>query len=466
MNSGSAGVCRRLFASLIPVVLIASALSAIFLPASASAKTSSDPIVGQWDVTYGAPATVRMTLSGGVYTEIAESPVEVTGSSCYLPPGTVVATFTKTGPGLYAGQHGLWYVNNCSFASWTGMTLTLGADGNTLSASLADGESAFFTKVSGDLTVDAGRGQTVYGTHSISLDGSVSDPDATTSWSQVSGPGTATFASGSPQSKVKVTAPGSYVFELTATDNGEYVSDDVTIEVVDRFRFETQAWIPQSSVVDPVHPDPANLRVNTPDSYSACGIITGPLVQSSTFTGDGHVGYAGGFRAQEWVEFDWDGTSISHLIESSPDDVGTTHRPFVITTTANGRTRTCTTWGRASSSGKVTQTDSQQVVLTIRSSNPLVFLAPPIQSQLTVTMTPQSDVAQISHQTTYFPSHGFQVTFNGQVVNTTVDNNASCDTVLGDAGWVDIGLGLTDYGNYYQTSVDPNSGQSSVILPC
>lgn len=107
-----------------------------------------DPIVGAWNVTYGAPATVAMTLADGVYTETAETPVQVTGSSCDLPPGTVISTFSQTGPGTYAGQHGLWFTNNCSFDTRVGMTVGLSSDGNTLTADLDQGYgTVVFTKV-------------------------------------------------------------------------------------------------------------------------------------------------------------------------------------------------------------------------------------------------------------------------------------------------------------------------------
>lgn len=151
MNLGSGGACRHLLGRVIPLVLIAAALSAVLLAGSADASPppTPDPIVGNWNVKYGAPATVTMTLAGGVYTETAKTPVQVTGSSCDLPAGTVIATFTQTGPGTYAGQHGMWWTNNCSFDHWADMTLSLNSDGNTLTANLAHGsEIATFTKVS------------------------------------------------------------------------------------------------------------------------------------------------------------------------------------------------------------------------------------------------------------------------------------------------------------------------------
>ncbi len=137
----ASGACRHLLGRVTPLVLIA---GAVLLPGRADA--APDPIIGDWNVVYGAPATVTMTLADGVYTETANTPVRVVGSSCDLPPGTVIATFTQTGPGTYAGQHGLWYRINCAFHHWAGMALSLDSDGNTLTAKLDDGESATFTR--------------------------------------------------------------------------------------------------------------------------------------------------------------------------------------------------------------------------------------------------------------------------------------------------------------------------------
>ena len=111
------------------------------------AASTSDPIVGDWNVTYGAPAVVTISLSGGVYTETAKTPVRVTGSSCDLPSGTIIATFSLVGGNAYSGQHGLWYQSSCAFAYSTSLSLTLSSDGHTLTGSLGIGGGLVFSKI-------------------------------------------------------------------------------------------------------------------------------------------------------------------------------------------------------------------------------------------------------------------------------------------------------------------------------
>jgi uncharacterized protein (DUF2147 family) len=149
MNIFPGGVGRRVRAQVISLMLMAAALSVVSLPGRADAAAAApNPIVGIWNVTYGAPATVAMTLSRGVYTVKAETPTEVVGSSCFLPAGTVIATFSRKGRHSYAGKHGLWFTNNCSFDFRTRMTLRLSGNGKTLTGHLAKGadRTVVFTK--------------------------------------------------------------------------------------------------------------------------------------------------------------------------------------------------------------------------------------------------------------------------------------------------------------------------------
>jgi hypothetical protein len=128
-------------------------------PSSVSAHLSSPlaaggSITGDWNVTYGTPATVTITLAGGTYTESAKTRVLIIpGVSCYLQPGTAISTFTRTGPGTYAGHANVWSENTCTINGTTSMTLALSGDGNTLIASQAHGvgilPTVIFTRIQG-----------------------------------------------------------------------------------------------------------------------------------------------------------------------------------------------------------------------------------------------------------------------------------------------------------------------------
>jgi K319L-like, PKD domain/Calcineurin-like phosphoesterase len=86
-------------------------------------------------------------------------------------------------------------------------------------------------------TANAGPDQTVTIPGQATMQASVADdglpnpPGAlTVGWSQVSGPGTATFTDpASPTTTVSFTDPGSYVLRLTANDSTLQASDDVTV---------------------------------------------------------------------------------------------------------------------------------------------------------------------------------------------------------------------------------------------
>lgn len=88
-------------------------------------------------------------------------------------------------------------------------------------------------------TVNAGADQVVAPSEAASLSGDVADdgePNGTLSalWSQVSGPGTVTFAnSRSAQTTASFSAMGDYVLRLTASDGVLASSDDVAVTVQD-----------------------------------------------------------------------------------------------------------------------------------------------------------------------------------------------------------------------------------------
>jgi hypothetical protein len=132
--------------SVVTVAVLAGSITLATPGVLSASAAASDPIVGDWNVTYGAPAVVTMSLSGGVYTETAKTPVRVTVGSCVLPAGTSIATFSSTGPNTYSGQHGLWDVSTCAFAFSTSLSLTLSSDGRTLTGPLGSGGDVTFTR--------------------------------------------------------------------------------------------------------------------------------------------------------------------------------------------------------------------------------------------------------------------------------------------------------------------------------
>ena len=109
------------------------------IPTSAPTGSDFDGLVGDWSVTYGSPSVVTVSFADGTYSVTAKSPVQVTGSTCFLPAGTLLATFSGSG-GRYTGQHGLWVTANCRFGRWTPVTVTL--DGTSQLTFVFPGSSA------------------------------------------------------------------------------------------------------------------------------------------------------------------------------------------------------------------------------------------------------------------------------------------------------------------------------------
>src|SRR4051794_29100311 len=98
---------RRAVITLV-VVVVAALLLLSRCSRSVAGRGSLATIVGDWWVTYGAPAVVTITRSDGGYLMTAKTPVRVATKTCDLPSGTEIATFKARTDGSFAGQHGLW----------------------------------------------------------------------------------------------------------------------------------------------------------------------------------------------------------------------------------------------------------------------------------------------------------------------------------------------------------------------
>ena len=101
-----------------------------------------------------------------------------------------------------------------------------------------------------------------------SLAGSVSDDGlpqgnpVTSQWTQVSGPGTASFTNAAnPATTVGFSAAGTYVLRLTASDGDLTASDEATINVTDPVNTTPVAAAgPDGSVVRPAFLRPSPVR--------------------------------------------------------------------------------------------------------------------------------------------------------------------------------------------------------------
>ncbi|GAA0730584.1 hypothetical protein Drose_27140 [Dactylosporangium roseum] len=324
--------------------------------------------------------------------------------------------------------------------------------------------------------VYAGADQTVTGTSTVNLAGTVTDdgrpapPRLTRRWSLVSGPAPVTFADATAAAtRAVMPVAGTYTLRLTASDGQLTASDTVVIRVRERYRIELRAWIPQEAVVDPIHPVPLPLQANSLDSRSACGYVGGPLVQSSTFSGDDHVGYDGStagtvkpFRGQISTEFIWDGTSISGFTAGT-GEYGTSHRVFRLT--KDGDTSTCEAVQTADRAASTRQLNPATVRLTLSTAMPMIALSPTIDSDLLVGFSNARKLTVYAH-TDMFPSHGFRIYKNDAIIYTRVTRNVSCVPVLGWPGFWSLVSGLNWMGNNVTVTIDTAAPPATIMPAC
>jgi hypothetical protein len=156
------------------------------------------------------------------------------------PPAAVTTTWTKvSGPGTVSFGSPNALETTATFSVPGSYVLRLTANDSALSASddvaltVSDGSANQAPSVS------AGADQAITLPATASLHGTLTDdglpnpPGAvTTSWSQLSGPGTVSFGNASAvDTTATFSAPGSYVLRLTANDGGLSANDDVTVQV-------------------------------------------------------------------------------------------------------------------------------------------------------------------------------------------------------------------------------------------
>ncbi len=183
--------------------------------------TTTPPVVDA-----GADATVTLPGSAALDASVSRdaTPVDATTTwSQVSGPGTATfedaAALSTTATFSEAGQYTL--------------RLTATVDGQDYTDDLVVTVEA---AAASDPVVDAGADATVTLPGSAALDASVSRDatpvDATTTWSQVSGPGTATFEDAAALSTTATfSEAGQYTLRLTATVDGQDYTDDLVVTV-------------------------------------------------------------------------------------------------------------------------------------------------------------------------------------------------------------------------------------------
>lgn len=181
---------------------------------------------------------------------------------------------------------------------------------------------------------------------------------------------------------------------------------------VDHYQVQLATWIPQASVTGP-QPD------------SKCFGYIGTL---ATYNGNNHVGFDGGYKVTVTYDFTYDGSQWADVAVNA--QYGPTYADDGI----------CKYHGQATAAAGVSPTTGG-VKMWVRSKNPLVGVAPPIIANIDLSFSGTDQMIIVDHSNR-FPSHGFRVWKNGQVIATAVDYDVSCETVTGYLGAVNIGKQL------------------------
>ena len=180
---------------------------------------------------------------------------------------------------------------------------------------------------------------------------------------------------------------------------------------------------------------------------------SGSIWAPKYYKGDNHTGYDGSYRVLVTYSFTWDGQEIGDV--ATDVEYGATHLmqdgcPDLVKT--------------VTSEGDITAPGAASFQMHMSSKNPIEPFAPTIDSSLKGTFT-RPDELSFDLTPDKFPSHGFRVIKNGQIVATVVDFDASCVS-----GAVSIALGLTagDRGDWHHGHQDIalNVPGQSFFEPC
>jgi len=308
------------------------------LTASDGDLSSSDDVT--ITVAPQAPVNQAPTVSAGTDQSVdLPSSATLSGSASDdgLPSNNLTVSWSQlSGPGVASFANANSASTTVSFSSDGVYTLRLTASDGDLSSS----DDVTITvnpqaPVNQAPTVSAGNDQTIELPNSTSLNGSASDDglpsnNLTVNWSQVSGPGTASFSNAnSTTSTASFTADGVYVLRLTASDGDLSASDDVTVTVNAQPPVNTAPSANAGADQVVTLPDSVNLAGSSSDDGLPSGVLNNSW---STVSGPGTVNFANSASAATTATFSTDGVYVLRLtasdtLLSSSDDVTITVNP-------------------------------------------------------------------------------------------------------------------------------------------
>jgi hypothetical protein len=243
----------------------------------------------------------------------------------------------------------------------------------------------------------------------------------------------------------------------------------------EHFVVNTEAWIPFPAVVDPYLPLPTSYEVTQnpfhrrfdPNCYTLPANtpwqeLLGTTV-SSTYGGDSHTGFGGTYRLRTEVSFDFNPAtdSITNFTEDAVPSFGTSHR-YKVYTYDGAVLATCTQAANTMNKQTAQLTSGTEFEVGYRGTNPLAQpYAPELRATMNGTLA-QDGSLTLTYTTTEFPSQGIQVSVNGNLVATDLENDVSClgaSGVLGFPGLLRIGAGLsvTESGS---VTIEPTGSMS------
>ncbi len=254
-----------------------------------------------------------------------------------LPSGALTTNWSQvSGPGTVTFANASATNTSADFSADGTYTLRLTADDGELSSS----DDVVITvepepPVNEAPTVSAGTNQNITLPSSASLVGSASDDglpsnSLSTTWSQVSGPGTASFTNAnSVNTQVSFSADGDYVLRLTASDTELSDSDDVVITVNPQPPVNQAPTVSAGSDQTITLPSSANLVGSASDDGLPSNNLSTTWTQVS---GPGSANFANANNVATTVSFSLDGVYVLRLTASdgelsTSDDVSITVNP-------------------------------------------------------------------------------------------------------------------------------------------